>query len=234
MDEGQQLRHIDAELNGLRAATLRMGGLVEEQVADAMESLLEGKEELAGTVIARDDLIDAMEVETDTLATRIMVRRQPMASDLRLVISVMKITTHLERIGDEAQKIARMAKLALEESHLSRPHFWEVHGMGGQAQSMLHDVLDAFARMDAGIAGDLGRKDKLLDESFRSTMRSLITFVMEDPRTITHVFEVLWVVKALERIGDHAKNIAEYVIYAVKGEDVRHLSLENKERIAHD
>jgi phosphate transport system protein len=173
-------------------------------------------------VIADDHRVNSLEVELDESCSQIIARRQPAAGDLRLIIAIIKTITDLERIGDEAEKIARMAKLTHsgERQHMPKLELAHVVNL---AVSMLRKALDAFARLDSKAAAQVVRQDALVDDEFRSILRQLITFMMEDPRTITHSLETLFVAKALERIGDHAKNMSEYVVYMVEGRDVRHL-----------
>jgi phosphate transport system protein len=225
-------RQFDQELNHLRAKVLEMGGAVEEQMANAISALIEQDRELAEKVVYGDAPINRLEREIDEETVHLIVRRQPAASDLRLLIASMKITTDLERIGDEANKIGRMAKLILEGDRLTRPQFSEIRAMAMYARDMLRKALDAYARLDITDAVELTRDDQAIDESFRFVMRGLVTFMLEDPRLISLALEVLWVAKALERVGDHTKNIGEYIIYAAKGEDVRHTSLANLEKDA--
>ncbi len=223
-------KQFDAELETVRSRVLQMGGLVEEQIVDAVEALIVGKLELADEVIAKDLEVNAMEVEIDEGCAHIIARRQPTAGDLRMVMTVIKTITDLERIGDEAEKIARMSKLIYQSDRLSAPRFTEIKIMSGIVLEMLRKSLDAFARLDLAAAVQVPRQDMEVDEAFRSALRHLITFMMEDPRTISTSLEVLFAAKAIERIGDHAKNMSEYVVYMVKGKDVRHTSLEEIER----
>ena len=223
-------KQFDAELEAVRSRVLQMGGLVEEQIVNAIDALINGNIKLADQVVADDLRINAMEVELDESCSHIIARRQPTASDLRMVMTVVKTITDLERIGDEADKIARMAKLIYESERLSTPRFAEIKMMSGIVLDMLRKSLDAFARLDITTAVQVPRQDLQVDEAFRSTLRHLITFMMEDPRTISTSIEVLFAAKAIERIGDHAKNMSEYVVYMVKGKDVRHTSVEELER----
>ena len=223
-------KQFDAELETVRARVLQMGGLVEEQIVNAVEALINGQLNLADEVISRDLDVNSMEVEIDEDCAHIIARRQPTAGDLRMVMTVIKTITDLERIGDEAEKIARMSKLIYQSDRLSTPRFTEIKMMSGIVLDMLRKSLDAFARLDVGTAVQVPRQDIEVDEAFRSAMRHLITFMMEDPRTISTSLEVLFAAKAVERIGDHAKNMSEYVVYMVKGKDVRHTSLEEIER----
>ena len=225
-------KQFDAELEGVRAKVLQMGGLVESQIKLAIESLTNGDEMLMKKVIEEDHRVNAMEVEIDEACNHILVRRQPAAGDLRMIMTVIKTITDLERIGDEAQKIARMALLLTKRESLHLPRYTEVKHAAELALNMLHSSLDAFARLDVPTAARVVRQDEQVDEEFRSIMRYLITFMMEDPRTISTSLEILFIAKAIERIGDHAQNMAEYVVYMVKGRDVRHVTVEEIEREA--
>ncbi|MGV8934862.1 MAG: phosphate signaling complex protein PhoU [Gallionellaceae bacterium] len=222
-------RQFDAELEGVRARVLQMGGLVESQIKQAVESLITGDEALMKRVIEEDHRVNAMEVEIDESCNHILVRRQPAAGDLRMIMTVIKTITDLERIGDEAQKISRMALLLTKRESLSLPRYTEIKHAADLALNMLHNALDAFARLDVAAAARVVREDEQVDDEFRAIMRYLITFMMEDPRTISTSLEILFVAKAIERIGDHAQNMAEYVVYMVKGRDVRHVTVEEIE-----
>ncbi len=223
-------KQFDAELESVRANVLKMGGLVEEQITNAVDALVKGDLELADRVDANDHNVNALEVAIDEECTNIIARRQPTASDLRMVLMVVKTITDLERIGDEAAKIARMAKLIHKTERISLPRFSEVKYMADLVLDMLRKALDGFARLDATKAVDIARADQQVDEEFRLNLRHLITFMMEDPRTISVFIDILFVAKAIERMGDHAKNMSEYVVYMVKGKDVRHTSLEEIEK----
>jgi phosphate transport system protein len=215
-------KQFDAELEAVRSRVLQMGGLVEEQIVKAVDGLASGDLQELDRVIENDHRVNAMEVGLDESCSQIIARRQPAASDLRLVMAIIKTITDLERIGDEAEKIARMAKLVhgAERAHMPR---LELKYVASLALSMLRKALDAFARLDVNAALEVVKQDRGVDDEFRSILRQLITFMMEDPRTITRCLEILFVAKAIERIGDHAKNMAEYVVYMVEGRDVRHL-----------
>ena len=223
-------KQFDVELEAIRAYVLQMGGLVESQIRSAINSLVECDIALMNRVIEDDHRVNAMEVKIDEACSQVIARRQPTASDLRLLMMVVKTITDLERIGDEAEKIARMAKMLSEKHGLAIPRYNEIKHASELAIDMLRKSLDAFARLDVVMAAETVRQDDQVDTEFRAIMRYLITFMMEDPRTITTALEILFVAKAIERIGDHAKNISEYVIYMVKGRDVRHVSLEEIER----
>lgn len=233
MDKPIFRQHIssqfNAELEDVRQRVLAMGGLVEQQIVDATEALVAMDVELAEQVNQNDYKVNQLEVSIDEECSRILARRQPTASDLRLVYAVIKTITDLERIGDESCKVARMAKdLATQER--IHEHMREVQHLSRQVSKMVRDALDAFARMDAEAALNVARQDREVDREYESLLRQCITFMMEDPRTIRRVMDIIWCARALERIGDHAKNISEYVIYFVKGKDVRHLSIESLER----
>ncbi len=223
-------RQFDADLETIRASVLQMGGLVESQIKSAVESLLSGDTVLMAQVIENDHRVNTLEVKIDEACSQLIARRQPAAGDLRLVMAVIKTITDLERIGDEAEKIARMAKLLSQKSGLVLPRYQEIKHASDIALDMLRKSLDAFARLDIVMAAQVVRQDDQVDEEFRAIMRYLITFMMEDARTISTSLEILFVAKAIERIGDHAKNISEYVIYMVKGRDVRHITADEIER----
>ena len=222
-------KQFDAELESVRSRVLQMGGLVEDQIIQAMEALASGDMESIDRVIANDHRVNAMEVELDESCSHIIARRQPAAGDLRLLITVIKTITDLERIGDEAEKIARMAKLIHTAERLHMPRM-DLSRIADRAVQMLRQALDCFARLDVPQAMAVVKQDSEVDSSFRAIMRQLITFMMEDPRTISRSLEILFIAKALERVGDHSKNMAEYVIYMVKGRDVRHTSIEDVEK----
>jgi phosphate transport system protein len=225
-------KQYDAELEAVRAKVLQMGGLVEQQIVDALQALVHADPKLAEDVMANDHRVNALEVSIDEDCSHLIARRQPAAGDLRMIMMVVKTITDLERIGDEAAKIARVAQKIHESDRLYSPRFAEIKAMVAQVCEMLRISLDAFARLDVARTAEVARQDDHVDEHFRTAMRQLITFMLEDPRTISMTLEVLFVAKAVERIGDHAKNIAEYVVYMVKGKDVRHVSVEELEREA--
>ena len=223
-------KEYDIELEAVRAQVLKMGGLVEENILSAVEALKKDDIDLAKQVIKIDDAVNTLEMEIDEAASRIIAKRQPAAGDLRMIIMILKSITDLERIGDEATKIARVAQKIYESDRMYKPRFNEINTMVGLVREMLRTSLDAFARLDVTKTVNVARQDEQVDEQFRAAMRQLITFMLEDPRTISMSLEVLFVAKAIERIGDHAKNIAEYVVYMVKGKDVRHTTVDEMER----
>ena len=223
-------KQFDTELESVRAKVLKMGGLVEEQISRSIEALVQDDMDLADEVEANDHAVNGLEVEIDADCAQIIARRQPTASDLRMVMMIVKTITDLERIGDEASKIARMAKLIHAAERMTLPRFSEVKYMASMVLDMLRKALDGFARLDASKAVEIARQDDLVDEEFRLNLRHLITYMMEDPRTISVFIDILFVTKAIERMGDHAKNMSEYVVYMVKGKDVRHTSVEEIEK----
>jgi phosphate transport system protein len=215
-------KQYDMDLETIRSKVLLMGGLVESQFHDAVACFRSGNIGQAETVIKSDENVNSLEVSLDDACSHLIVKRQPAANDLRTVMATIKVITDLERIGDEATKIARAAKNITERGVTTINHYETIRVMATSASNMLHDALDAFARLDGKQAIKLIAQDEAVDHEFRSIMRTLITFMMEDPRTISSALDTLWVAKAIERIGDHAKNIAEYVIYIVEGKDIRH------------
>lgn len=217
-------RQFDQELEDVRNHVLKMGGLVEMQLELAMKALANGDSQL-GENVARDDYkVNSLEVQIDEECSRILARRQPTAGDLRLVVAVIKTITDLERIGDEAEKIGYLAA-GLASTQRPANRYREIRHLGRHVQLMVHDSLNAFARLDANEAFSVAKRDEEVDDDYESILRQLITFMMEDPRTIRPLLSVMWVARALERIGDHAKNICEYVIYLAHGRDVRHIGI---------
>ncbi|MFW2440716.1 MAG: phosphate signaling complex protein PhoU [Arenicellales bacterium] len=218
-------RKYNEELEGLRNKVMTMGGMVEKQSRNALEALIKRDSSLAESVATSDYRVNSMEVEIDAECTDILARRQPAASDLRMIITVIKTITDLERIGDEAEKIGRFA-LKLANNQEPQSYYSELHHLGEHVIEMLHGALDAFARMDVDAAARVAGRDPEIDQEFEALTRMLITHMMEDPREVKNVLRLNWCARSLERIGDHSANICEYVIYLVKGHDVRHVSLE--------
>ena len=215
-------KQYDQDLESIRSKVLLMGGLVESQFLDAMACFKSSDAERAARIIAADQEVNQLEIALDDACSHLIVKRQPAANDLRTVMATIKVITNLERIGDESVKVARAARGIRERNVGTIAHYETVRMIAGAAAAMLHDALDAFARFDDTLARDVIGRDDLIDHEFDSIMRSLITFMMEDPRTISAALETMWVAKAIERVGDHATNIAEYVVYVVGGKDIRH------------
>ena len=220
MESTNTSQHIsqkfDEEMENLRNQVLKMGGLVERQISRAMDVMQDTNAAGAEKVILDDHKINALEVKIDEECTRILAKRQPAASDLRMVVAVIKTITDLERIGDEAEKIAKMALHISEQDGRFHSQYAGIKHLGGHVKNMVHDVLDAYARLDVDAAIKVVRDDDVADEEYKNLMRLLVTYMMEDPRKISEVMDVVWSARALERIGDHAKNIAEYVITWLK------------------
>lgn len=214
---------FNQDLEAIRTAVLEMGGIVEKQVADSIRALVEASSQTAHQVLITEDIVDQKEKNIDEECTKILARRQPAATDLRLVLAVSKIILDLERIGDEAAKVAEFA-IALSEQGESPRGYVEVRHIGNGVHKMLRQAMDAFARFDVELALRVVHEDKQIDQEYGSAMRELMTYMMEDPRSITRIMRILWALRALERIGDHARNISEQIIYLVKGKDVRHIS----------
>jgi len=219
-------QRYNEELEDIRSKVLKMGGMVELQAENAVKSLLDHDKDLAKEVAESDSKINQMEMEIDEDCIRVIARRQPTASDLRLVIAVSKVITDLERIGDEAEKIALYSKKLAKKKTFTGMHADLAH-LSELVLSILHDSLDAFARMDAEQAVKILGSDKKVNLEFDNLSRLSITFMMEDPRHIKGTLRVNWCARSLERIAEHAQNICEYVIFLVKGKDVRHTSLEH-------
>src|SRR5579864_1613987 len=222
-------RRFNEDLEKVRNQVLQMGGFVEQQLHKAITALVEGDSRLGESVAREDYKVNGMEVSIDEECGRILAMRAPAAGDLRLILATIKTITDLERIGDECEKIGHIAaRLATIERPDDR--YREVKHLGRTVQGMMRATLDAFARLDADTALKTCRQDRLVDDEYEAIQRQCITFMMEDPRTIRRALDIMWVVRSLERIGDHAKNISEYVIYMVHGKDIRHTSLDDVER----
>ena len=219
---GHISKRFDHELENIRNQVLKMGGLVETQVNHGIKGLLESDSEIARKVVQDDFKINRMEVEIDEKCVQILARRQPAAGDLRLVVAIIKTITDLERIGDQAEKLGRN-QLELVDGGASLSNFVNLEHLGELVSRLLNRALDAFARMDDVEALKTIAMDEKINDEFEAMMRQLITHMMEDPRTIRNALRVSWCARALERIGDHAKNICEYVVFLVQGKDVRHI-----------
>jgi len=222
MDTSDLSHHIhsryNAELEGIRTGVLQMGGLVERQLQDGVKAIVTGDSRLGEEVARQDYKVNAMEVAIDEDCSRVLATRAPTASDLRLIVAVIKTITDLERIGDETEKLGH-ASARLANSDRTADRYRE-----------LKHISDAFARLDADAALEVARRDRVIDEEYEAIQRQCITFMMEDPRAIRRTLDVLSLARALERVGDHAKNICEYVVYMVLGKDIRHLSIEDVEK----
>ncbi len=222
-------RQFNEELEALRQQVMKMGGLAEEMIGDAVKALVDGDTELAQKVIETDDRVNDLEKSIDERCIMILARRQPTASDLRLVVAIIKTINDLERIGDEAEKVARMA-ISLAEAERPRNNYRELEIMGSTVRSMLHDALDGFVRLAPEVAVHLVREDDNVDADYEAALRQYHTYLVEEPRQTRRILDAIWVARAIERIGDHAKNIGEYIVYLVEGKDLRHATLAEMER----
>ena len=219
--ENHIMTQFDEELEEIRTQLMEMGGKVEQQLKDSIQAVIKADSNLAEEVIREERLVDEMEVDIDEACILIIARRQPAASDLRFVMMVTKAISDLERIGDEARKIANHAVILSEQDGLSQG-YKEVRHLGDSVSGMLANALDAFARFDVEAAMKTLEEDAQVDLDYKSALRELVTYMMEDPRSISRAINILWVVRSLERIGDHAKNLCEQIVYVVKGKDIRH------------
>jgi len=218
-------RQFNEELEELKNHLLMMGGLVERQVQDAIKAITDGDSDLAAAVRSTEKRVNALEVAIDEECTSIIALRQPAATDLRLVMAVSKAITDLERVGDEASKIAKFT-LKLMGDGFKPVGCVELKHLGGLVQGMLHRALDAFARFDVELALRVAQEDAEVDQEYDAAMRQMVTYMMEDPRCISRVLNLVWSLRALERVGDHARNLAEHVVYLVNGQDIRHTNLD--------
>jgi phosphate transport system protein len=224
---GQHIsQQFNEELEEVRSKVLQMGGIVEEQLGNAVRALVDGNAELAAEVVVNDYRVNALEVEIDEECTRIVARRQPAASDLRLVMAVIKTITDLERIGDEAKRVGKMVEAELDGT-LNEEVRQELEHMGDLVRDMLRMVLDAFARTDVDAAVKVVKADKKVDAKYVSITRQLMTYMAADPQSIPTILNILWAARAMERMGDRCGNIAEYIFYLVYGRDIRHISMDD-------
>ncbi|HDY85439.1 hypothetical protein LCGC14_0793720 [marine sediment metagenome] len=223
-------QQFEKELQDVRSRVLAMGGLLEQQVSNALEALMTGNTELARLAIDTDKEVNSLEMSIDEECIQIIALRQPTAGDLRLVTGILKTITDLERIGDEATSIAKMA-LNLSEKDRPKKNYRELQSLGNHVCTMLRDALDAFARFDVDQALKVASENQYIDAEYESIVRQLITYMMEDPRAITRVIDMIWSARSLERIADHAHNVCKHIIYLVEGKDVRHLSIEKMEKM---
>jgi phosphate transport system protein len=231
MPEKHLSTQFDSELTTVSSKVMEMGGLVESQIRQAIYSLAQFNMEAAEQVSANESRVNSMEIEIDHALSSIIARRQPTARDLRLLIAISKTTANLERVGDEAEKIARMVRSIIQSGAPRSLPSLELRVAADLASGLLNKALDAFARLDVNAAVAILKEDDLIDQEFDGFVRKLVTYMMEDPRTISPSLDLLFLAKAIERIGDHAKNIAEFIIYVVKGEDIRHSTMEKIEAI---
>ena len=222
---------FDSELTSISSQVLEMGGLVETQIQKAIFALSQMDLDAANEVSVTESQVNAMELDIDRHLSSIIARRQPAAGDLRLLMAISKTTANLERVGDEAEKMARMVRSIIESGSPRNLPSIELRYAANLASGLLNKALDAFARLDVNAAVAILKEDDLIDQEFDNFVRILVTYMMEDPRMISPSLDLLFLAKAIERIGDHAKNIAEFIIYVVKGEDVRHTSIEKIESV---
>lgn len=226
-------KHISAQFNAeleyVRTEVLKMGGLVEQQLTSAITAMHQQDEVLAKEVINGDHKVNQMEIEIDDACVRMIAKRQPTASDLRFIMAIIKTISELERIGDVANKICETALEKFSQQH--QPLLVSLESLGRHAVKMLHDVLDAFARMDVEAAVRIYHEDKKVDKEYEAVIRQLITYMMEDPRTIPNVLTAMFCARSIERIGDRCQNICEFIFYFVKGQDFRHVSADNIDKL---
>jgi len=222
-------RQFNQELEDLRKDVMTMGGLAEQMIADAIGALIDGDSARAEQVIERDHQVNDMEKDIDQQCIQILARRQPTASDLRLVMAIIKTVNDIERVGDEAEQIAKMA-IRLVGRDRPRGNYGELETMGGHVRSMVRDALNGFARLEPEVAIALKRQDQKVDAEYEAILRQYYSYLMEEPRNTSRILDSIWVARSLERIGDHAKNIGEYIVYMVEGKDIRRASAEEIEK----
>jgi phosphate transport system protein len=222
-------RQFNQELEALRQDVMTMGGLAEQMILDAVNALINGESARAEQVIENDHQVNEMEKRIDQQCIQILARRQPTASDLRLVMAIIKTVNDLERVGDEAEQIAKMA-IRLVTRDRPRSNYREIETMGSHVRSMIRDALDGFARLEPEVAVQLKRQDEKVDAEYESILRQYYTYLVEEPRNTSRILDSIWIARSLERIGDHAKNIGEYIVYMVQGKDIRRASAEEIEQ----
>lgn len=222
-------RQFNQELEDLRKDVMTMGGLAEQMIADAITALIEGESARAEQVIENDHQVNQMEKQIDQQCIQILARRQPTASDLRLVIAIIKTVNDLERVGDEAEQIAKMA-IRLVSRDRPRGNYRELETMGTHVREMIRDALNGFARLEPEVAIALKRQDQKVDSEYEAILRQYYSYLVEEPRNTSRILDSIWVARSLERIGDHAKNIGEYIVYMVEGKDIRRASAEEIEQ----
>lgn len=234
MEFSAQQKHtsqeFEADIQAVRSMVAEMGGLVEDQLDKAIAALKASDVRLAEEVVARDSDVNRLDVEIDEGCTRIFALRAPTASDLRLVQTIIRTTTDLERIGDETKRVAKMA-IANSKGEASAALYQRIEHMGSMVRENLHRILNAFARMDVDEAIAMAAEDKRIDTEYEAIMRQLMTYMMEDPRSIPRILDIMWAARSLERIGDRCQNICEYIVYFVMGRDVRHMSSEKMKEL---
>lgn len=222
-------RQFNQELEDLRKDVMTMGGLAEQMIADAVMALIEGESARAEQVIENDHQVNQMEKQIDQQCIQILARRQPTASDLRLVMAIIKTVNDIERVGDEAEQIAKMA-IRLVSRDRPRGNYRELETMGTHVRAMIRDALNGFARMEPEVAISLKRQDQKVDSEYEAILRQYYSYLVEEPRNTSRILDSIWVARSLERIGDHAKNIGEYIVYMVEGKDIRRASVEEIEQ----
>ncbi|MEL0635256.1 phosphate signaling complex protein PhoU [Marinomonas sp. TI.3.20] len=215
-------KQFNNELEALRQHFLTMGGVVELQVQNAVQALIDSNGSLAEDVKDKDATVNELDGIIDQECNRILAKRQPAAGDLRMVLAISKAVNELERMGDEAKKIARLTLKLIDEGESPRGYV-EINRIGQMVSRMIHDTLDAYARLDIDAAITVVKQDRMVDEEYKTALRSLVTYMMEDPRSISRVLNVIWVLRSLERIGDHSRNVCQHLVFMVKGIDVRHV-----------
>lgn len=222
-------RQFNQELEDLRKDVMTMGGLAEQMIADAVMALIEGESARAEQVIENDHQVNQMEKQIDQQCIQILARRQPTASDLRLVMAIIKTVNDIERVGDEAEQIAKMA-IRLVSRDRPRGNYRELETMGTHVRAMIRDALNGFARLEPEVAIELKRQDQKVDSEYEAILRQYYSYLVEEPRNTSRILDSIWVARSLERIGDHAKNIGEYIVYMVEGKDIRRASVEEIEQ----